>query len=236
MPVEHAPVPLVLVLPGAAPMAGALRRRAARWFVPIYATVPEARTALDAHTALTECVTAHLEPDPAALNVVADLVRNACAAGQLSTMQETATTVLSKLVIDAIGHAGTPLDVAVTRRRNGLHLAVQDRDLGYPHPPGRSRGDPGDLDRRGLGLRMVHAAATAWGALPTPVRRLLPLDLRVRAVGDSASLTAARTRRVLSDPCSVTCPQRATPAGDGPHSSICALAVAWRSLPAAAGR
>ncbi|BFU45068.1 ATP-binding protein [Krasilnikovia sp. MM14-A1004] len=160
-------VPVVVCLPTAAPLAGVLRRRGARWFLPVYATAPEARAALLSRHALTERITAHLEPDAAALPVVPEIVRQACTSWDLPGVREPAERVLTELVDNAIEHAGTRIDVALTRRSHGLHLAVHDRHPGLPWLPGRAPGDPGDPGRHGLGLRLVHATATAWGAVPT---------------------------------------------------------------------
>ncbi|RZU49968.1 histidine kinase-like protein [Krasilnikovia cinnamomea] len=167
------PVPVVVCLPSAAPLAAVLRRRGARWFLPIYATVPEARAALIASAAHPERLTIHLAPDPDALAEVPAVIDYACASWNLPELVQPATAVLAELVANAIDHARSRIDVAVSRRRAGLHLTVHDRSPDIPPAPRYVAGDPGDPARQGLGLGLVHSLADAWGALPTRTGKLV---------------------------------------------------------------
>ncbi|WP_412752865.1 ATP-binding protein [Krasilnikovia sp. M28-CT-15] len=167
------PVPVVVCLPTAAPLASILTCQAARWNLPVYASLPEARAALKGHTIRADRLTLHLEPDIEVLALVGQTIGDACAAWQLLPLHRTASAVLTELVANAIEHAGTRIDVAVTRRPDGLHLAVHDRDSRPPHLPRTVPGDPGDPARHGYGLRLVHTSATAWGALPTRTGKIV---------------------------------------------------------------
>ncbi|MCU7722876.1 ATP-binding protein [Actinoplanes sp. KI2] len=166
-------VPVVVCLPTAAPLAAILRRRGARWFLPLYATVPEGRAALIASTAHPERLILRLDPDADALTEVTAVIDRACAGWNLPGLVRPGTAVLAELVTNAIDHAGSRIDVAVTRRPRGLHLTVHDRNPAIPPPPVHLPGEPGDPAHRGLGLRMVHRMTDAWGALPTRTGKLV---------------------------------------------------------------
>ncbi|RZU53854.1 hypothetical protein EV385_5788 [Krasilnikovia cinnamomea] len=187
-------VPVVVCLPPAAPLAGVLARRDTGWDLPVYASVPEARAALTAGTARLERLVLHLEPDGSVLSLVAEMLGEACTDWGLLPLYRPACAVLTELVANAIEHAGTSIDVAVTRRRAGLHLAVQDGDRRFPRGPGDVRGDPGDPARRGYGLRLVHAATAAWGALPTRTGKIVWGTLAI------AEATADRPRQPAARP------------------------------------
>ncbi|BFU41881.1 hypothetical protein KRMM14A1004_01180 [Krasilnikovia sp. MM14-A1004] len=167
------PVPVVVCLPTAAPLAAILTRCGARWDVPVYASVPEARATLRSRTTPSERLILHLSPEVEALSLVTQTMGVACTTWRLPALCRAATAVLTELVANAIEHARTHVDVAVTRHRAGLHLAVQDGDARYPSLPRDVGGDPGDPARRGYGLRLVHTTAAAWGALPTRVGKIV---------------------------------------------------------------
>ncbi|RZU50128.1 hypothetical protein EV385_1893 [Krasilnikovia cinnamomea] len=167
------PVPVVVCLPTAAPLAAIITCRAAQWNVPVYPSLPEARAALKCHTLRAQRMTLHLEPEVDILPLVAQTIGDACAAWDLMPLHRAASAVLTELVSNAIEHAGTRIDVAVTRRPSGLHLAVHDRDPRLPHLPGAAPGGSGDPARHGDGLRLVHTSATAWGALPTRTGKIV---------------------------------------------------------------
>jgi hypothetical protein len=70
--------------------------------------------------------------------------------------------------------------VTVCRRATGLRLSVRDGDPRLPYlrdpAPGVAGGD--QHDGGGQGLRIVDAAATAWGAMPTHDGKLVWATLR----------------------------------------------------------
>jgi hypothetical protein len=115
-----------------------------------------------------DTLTVVLAPEPEAASLAGALVADACLAWRLPGLLHPARRVLSELVRNAVEHAGTEIRVTLTRRGDGLCLAVGDGDrrlprLRRPAPPKRGR----PLDERGCGLRVVQAAATGWGAAPT---------------------------------------------------------------------
>jgi anti-sigma regulatory factor (Ser/Thr protein kinase) len=99
---------------------------------------------------------------------------DACLAFGVPQVMHAARLIVSELVVNAAGHAGTNIDVRVSRRGTMLHLAVQDRDSRLPRLLDTEPWRPGELlEQQGMGLRVVAAAATAWGALPCQVGKVV---------------------------------------------------------------
>lgn len=69
--------------------------------------------------------------------------------------------VLDELVTNGVVHAGTEVDIAVTRRPDRLELTVADRS----RDP-LVRRTPKEGDERGHGLVLVDALSSRWGVLP----------------------------------------------------------------------
>ncbi|MEV6597190.1 ATP-binding protein [Actinoplanes sp. NPDC051346] len=173
------PVPVVVCLPTQAPLAAILRRRGARFSQPMYASLPEARAALLSRRPLTDRIKVRLRPDLASAATARELVTDACTAWKLTDgVLHAARQVVTELVVNAVRHAGTDLDVAVTRQRNGVHLTVGDGDPRLPRI--RRRDNETHLEDPGLGLEIVHAVATAWGALPTRTGKIVWATVRSR--------------------------------------------------------
>ncbi|OJF12224.1 ATP-binding protein [Couchioplanes caeruleus] len=173
------PVPMVMCLPTQAPLAAILRRRWAGYRQPMYATVPEARAALLRRRTRTDRLTAHLGPDRSAAAVARGLVTEGCTAWKLPSVLHAARQVVTEFVVNAVQHAGTDIDVAVTRQRTGVHLAVGDGDPRLPRmrsPDRRTR-----IEDPGLGLELVHMLAAAWGALPTRTGKVVWATVKPRS-------------------------------------------------------
>jgi len=99
---------------------------------------------------------------------------DACLAFGVPQVMHSARLIVSELVVNAAGHAGTDIDVRVSRRGTMLHLAVQDRDARLPRLLDTEPWRPGELlEQQGMGLRMVADVATAWGALPCQVGKVV---------------------------------------------------------------
>ncbi|MEV6598312.1 ATP-binding protein [Actinoplanes sp. NPDC051346] len=150
--------------------------------LPIHTTLAEAHAALAQQQSPGEFVRLSLPPAASSPGVARDLIGGACQDWDMSTLLLPARAVMSELVTNAVEHAGTRIDVAVSRRGTTLHIAVRDRDPRLPRvldlAPVRA-GLP--LDERGRGLRVVHADSTAWGALPTADGKLVWATVRDRA-------------------------------------------------------
>jgi anti-sigma regulatory factor (Ser/Thr protein kinase) len=134
----------------------------------VYATMSEARTAIGSRLPRARRFQARLAPHPASVRAARDLVARACHAWGLPQVQD-AWLVTSELVTNAVEHARTESVITVSTRGDArLHLAVRDGATGYPRlSEPASASWPASLDERGRGLRLVHAAATVWGAIPT---------------------------------------------------------------------
>lgn len=175
-------VQVVLCLPSTAPLAGRLRRLGAKRSLPVYATMAEARAAVASRLPLTERQQMRLEPTALAPSLARDLVARACQAWSMTAVLHPARLVMSELVLNAVEHARTTIVVTVSKRGDGLHLAVADLDPRLPRLLDPALVDPDrPLDERGHGLWAVHAAAAVWGAMPTRDGKVVWATLRSRA-------------------------------------------------------
>ncbi|WP_430784392.1 ATP-binding protein [Actinoplanes sp. G11-F43] len=179
------PIAVAVCLPAREALARRLRRLGARDWLVLYATVPQARAALAGRHPLPDRLSLALPPDPSASVQARALVSEACAAWGLGHLSERARLIVSELVVNAAEHAGTDIEVVVSARGSSvaaaLHLAVYDGDPVLPalHDPVTGPLGP-SLTDRGLGLRIVDAAASAWGALPAHGGKLVWAIVRSR--------------------------------------------------------
>jgi Histidine kinase-like ATPase domain len=133
----------------------------------VFATMPQARRALAVDLPRGSRMQARLRPHPLSVAAARDLVVQACHRWQLHHLRRDAALIVSELASNAVQHAGTDLVVTVVRTGPGLLVAVRDSDTRYPRMPEPSgEGNPVELQERGRGLRLVHAVAPGWGALP----------------------------------------------------------------------
>jgi hypothetical protein len=158
------PVEVALCLPPRTPLGTRLHRLGAKRFLPIYDTVPQARTAVASGLPLTDQLRRWLPPEPLSARLARLLVADASRAWELSHLLYPAQLVISELVTNAIQHARTDMLVSVSRRGTGLNLTVRDGSPELPRQPGQTGAAPKE---GGRGLQIVHGAAAAWGALPT---------------------------------------------------------------------
>jgi anti-sigma regulatory factor (Ser/Thr protein kinase) len=113
-------------------------------------------------------VCAHLPPTVAAPRTARALVGDAASAWHVHHLAPAAQLIASELVSNSVEHAGTAVDLHVTRMRNGLCIAVHDRD---PRPvapvdrPALAAGPVDPLPVRGRGLSLVARTAQRWGCL-----------------------------------------------------------------------
>jgi hypothetical protein len=168
------PVQMAMCVPPDLILADRLQRLGARRFLPVYATCRQARVALQSRMPLVDRLTLKLTPEPDAPALARDMVGDACRAWRLPRLLYPGRLVMSELVTNAVEHAAAEITVLVSRRGDGLHLAVADDSPTLPRlldlaPP--RRGQP--LNERGRGLRTVHATAATWGSVPTPAGKLV---------------------------------------------------------------
>ncbi|MFF0379464.1 ATP-binding protein [Actinoplanes missouriensis] len=147
--------------------------------LPVFDTLAAARTATTNRQPLTDRIEMRLEPHDRAAATAREAVTGACSGWQLAHLGDRARLIISELVLNAVEHAGTAVTVILSRRGDGLHIAVRDDNPCLP----QLRDDPPNLRdtppfRRGTGLHVVHAAATAWGAMPTTHGKVVWATLR----------------------------------------------------------
>jgi anti-sigma regulatory factor (Ser/Thr protein kinase) len=179
------PIAIAVCVSARMPLARRLRRLGARDWLVLYATVPQARAVLTGRRPLPDRMHLALPPDPAAALQARTLVTEACAGWGLDHLRERARLVISELVVNAAEHAGTDIEVFVSSRGTGtaaaLHLAVYDGEAALPSVRDPVSGPLGpSLSDRGLGLRIVGAAASSWGALPAHGGKLVWAIVRSR--------------------------------------------------------
>ncbi|GIF03255.1 ATP-binding protein [Actinoplanes siamensis] len=179
------PIAICVCLPAPTPLARRLRRLGARDWLVMYASVGQARTALAHRRPPIDRMHLALPPDPAAATLARSLISDACAGWDLPYLLQRGRLVVSELVVNAAEHAGTDIEVIVSPRGEdataALHLAVYDGSPDLPQVRDPVPGPLGPaLTDRGLGLRIVGAAASAWGALPARGGKLVWAILRNR--------------------------------------------------------
>ncbi|MEU7904988.1 ATP-binding protein [Actinoplanes sp. NPDC049118] len=167
------PVSVAVCLPTATALAARLNRIGAKRHLSVFATMPEAHIAVAGRSPMVKCFQLPLAPRPDAVYRARSLIAEACEAWRLPRLLGPGRLVVAELVANAVEYAGTDVVVTVCRRGTGLHLAVSDGDPRLPRlldPPPPDRSTSGV---RGRGLHAVHAAAIAWGAMPTATGKVV---------------------------------------------------------------
>lgn len=109
-----------------------------------------------------------LPPQRSATVLARTMAGDACLAFGLGNVMHPVRLTVSELVANAVEHAGTDIDTWISVRGRVLHVGVQDRSPRLPRLLDSGPWHPGEpVEEPGTGLRVVAAAATAWGALPT---------------------------------------------------------------------
>ncbi|GGN71053.1 hypothetical protein GCM10010112_38020 [Actinoplanes lobatus] len=131
-------------LPADTRLAARLGLPPAQDVLPVFATVQLARSFLASRRPLTSQMRLQLPPDPSAAPGARQVVSEACTGWGMPRLVPRARIVVSELVVNAAEHAGTPIDVLISRRGPDLlHLVVVDGDPALPPMPG---GDEPPLD------------------------------------------------------------------------------------------
>jgi hypothetical protein len=130
-------------------------------------TVDAARAVLAGYLRWPQRHSMPLPPDPVVIFLGGRTVQELCLNFGLPGLAPAARLIASELISNAVDHARTNLDVVMSVRGDVLHMGVYDR---HPELPKILEDEPWHPDRlrerRGAGLWLVDAAATAWGALP----------------------------------------------------------------------
>jgi len=148
-----------------------LRATGAAGLLPLYATVSQARAALDRHRTAPDQVQLELRPLPHAAQQARRLVAEAGHRWARPQLVHPAELVMSELTSNAVQHAGTDMLLTVSRRGAGLYLAVRDGSTVLPPLPARADATADTRpDQYGYGLWLVDRIAAAWGARLTHQR------------------------------------------------------------------
>jgi anti-anti-sigma regulatory factor len=102
-------------------------------------------------------------PLPSSAALARAVAVNACDAWRLGHLIPSAELVVTELVSNAIRHARTTFELAITRTGRSLHLAVRD----YATPLAELVGPAGETEPGGRGLIIVEAVSTCWGCTST---------------------------------------------------------------------
>ena len=169
------PIEVAVCLP-AGHLAGRLNRMGAGRFLPTFTTVSEARTAMLSRRVLTDRVVRRLPPERGSLATARRMITGCCTGWDLPDLSDDAALIVSELVANAVEHAGTEVLLLVSRRRDGVHIAVCDEDPALPRVPEHDE----VLHLRGRGLILIEAITHCWGAMPTATGKVVWATLHRR--------------------------------------------------------
>ncbi|GAA2517416.1 ATP-binding protein [Winogradskya humida] len=175
------PTQIALCMPPGTPLGERLLRVGSKRFLAIFETPAQARIAIAARRVLADVIRLRLPPSLQSVSVARNLVGGACHEWTMPRLLMPGRAVMSELVANAVEHARTEMDISVSRRGFGLHIAVRDRDPKLPYirrPAPVLAGRP--LDERGRGLQVVHADSMAWGAMRTTGGKMVWATIRER--------------------------------------------------------
>lgn len=102
-----------------------------------------------------------LPPRPASVGRARRLVRRGLSRAGRADLAEAAELLVSEVVTNALVHAGTPIDVALSMDADGVRVEVAD---GSPHLPARRSYGPNA--GTGRGLMMLENLVDDWGVVP----------------------------------------------------------------------
>lgn len=130
-------------------------------FLPVYDDLPAALASVD-RPPFRQLTRLRLANDPHSGGVARRFVAATCELWHCEEVVEDAVAIVSELVGNVVRHAGTDADLRLELRREVLTVAVTDHSplFPVPRPPSTTRDN-------GLGLGIITALATAWGANPT---------------------------------------------------------------------
>ncbi|BCB81612.1 ATP-binding protein [Phytohabitans flavus] len=168
-------VPLLVCAPSR-DLRAALRRLGADRQLTLCTDLDHGRT-VAARRELPAQVRDRFPPAAASVRAARTLVSGACQRWRLAVVVEPARLVTTELVTNAVRHAGTPIELTVTRGRRYLHLAVRD----YHQRRARRIGSDGATGPRGRGLLLVEAVSASWGCTLLPDGKVTWASLHLMA-------------------------------------------------------
>ncbi|WP_460650364.1 ATP-binding protein [Kribbella endophytica] len=152
-------------------------------FLPVYGDLPAALASVDRPPG-RQLTRLRLVNDPHSGGVARRFVAATCELWHCEEVVEDAVAIVSELVGNVIRHAGTDADLRLELRRQLLTVAVTDQSPLYPVPR-----PPSTTRENGLGLGIVTALATAWGANPTSTGgKVVWATLRLRGPDAKAAI------------------------------------------------
>lgn len=105
----------------------------------------------------------YLAPVPGAAHDAREFVATTLQDWRLAHLVDQCALVATELVTNAVAHAGTVLDLAVSHAGYRVRIAVRDRGGGRLS---HASSDMSEVALEGRGLLLVQAYARAWGVLP----------------------------------------------------------------------
>jgi hypothetical protein len=159
------PAQIALCVPPTRQLVARLRRLGCTRFLSLFVSVEQARAAVASAQAPTDRLQLRWLPSHAgSLTAVGDVVGLACRVWAMCEPATAARAVALDMVRDSITHAGTAMLFTISRRGDGLYLALRDREPTLP--PLRHRGDePGEKAPGRLSVMTAHSCL--WGASAT---------------------------------------------------------------------
>jgi hypothetical protein len=174
----HPPAQIVLCLPPTRQLVVKLRELGSARLLSLFATMDQARAAVDRRLPLTDRVRlGRLPPQPSSVDAARKLITLACEAWNLPQHAARAQAMMTDLISDSIEHSHTDMTVIACRRNIDLYLAV--RDFGFRLPPVRQQGDGDPGEPAVHRLPVVRAEAFVHGATPAVEGKIVWAILRV---------------------------------------------------------
>jgi DNA-binding CsgD family transcriptional regulator/anti-anti-sigma regulatory factor/anti-sigma regulatory factor (Ser/Thr protein kinase) len=194
-----------------AAFADASRQASAQWGVPllIFGARPHVRRSISVYRVTTDVYDSrasalealgrrplrlrheHFVPVPGSAAGARRLVAKACADWNLGDLHERAVLIASELAENAIEHAATEFDIAVSYTTAYLRIAVQDGGGALPPSISDHAGKPAGSGR-GRGLRIVDVIASDWNAAGTAEGKIIWALLRAHPYGRPRGIGMAR--------------------------------------------
>lgn len=168
-------VPLLICAPPP-DMRAALRRLGADRHLTLCTDLDHGRS-MAARRELPAQVRNSFPAAAASVRAARTLVSGACERWRLPVVVEPARLVTTELVTNAVQHAGTPIELTVTRGRRYLHLAVRD----YHQRRSRLIEMEGEQEPSERGLLLVEAVSASWGCTLLPDGKVTWASLHLMA-------------------------------------------------------